>query len=110
MSVNKVILLGHVGGDPQVRYPEKDFAVAVFSLATNEVNPQTRAESTEWHRIVATGRLGTLAERYIRKGTQVYIEGKLRTREYEDKMHIVRKITEVYADKIELLGRASQNT
>ncbi len=105
MSVNKAILLGNVGNDPIVRYPEKDFAVATFSLATNEINPQTRIESTEWHRVVATGRLGTLTERYIRKGTQLYIEGKIRTREYEDKMHILRKITEIYAEKIELLGR-----
>lgn len=108
MSVNKVILLGHVGQDPTVRYPEKDFAVAAFSLATNEVNGPNRIETTEWHRIIATGRLGTLAERYIRKGTMLYIEGKLRTREYEDKMHIVRKITEIYAENIELLGRKNQ--
>ncbi|MCM1290323.1 MAG: single-stranded DNA-binding protein [Prevotella sp.] len=108
MSVNKVILLGNVGNDPMVRYPQQDFAVASFSLATNEVNGQTRIETTEWHRIVAAGRLGSLAERYIRKGTQLYVEGKLRTREYEDKMHIMRKITEIYAEKIELLGRAGQ--
>lgn len=107
MSVNKVILLGNVGNDPAVRYPEKDFAMAVFSLATNERNAQTQIETTEWHRVVAAGRLGTLAERYIRKGTRLYVEGKLRTREYEDKMHIIRKITEVYAEKIELLGRSS---
>lgn len=109
MSVNKVILLGHVGSDPTVRYPEKDFAVAAFSMATNEVAGPQRIESTEWHRIVAAGRLGTLAERYIRKGSHLYVEGKLRTREYEDKMKITRRITEIYAEKIELLGRSETN-
>lgn len=103
MSVNKVILLGNVGRDPEVRYPEKGFAVAKFSLATNERNGDV--ELTEWHNIVMVGRNGELAERYIRKGTRLYIEGKLRTRVWEDKFQIRHNVTEIYVDYFELLGR-----
>ena len=103
MSVNKVILLGHVGNDPEIRYPEKDKSVAYFSLATNERIGQT--ELTEWHNILMFGQQAVMAERYIRKGTQLYIEGKLRTREYEDRMKIVRKRTEIIVDRFEILGK-----
>ena len=103
MSVNKVILLGHVGNDPEIRYPEKDKPVAYFSLATNERIGQT--ELTEWHNILMFGQQAVMAERYIRKGTQLYIEGKLRTREYEDRMKIVRKRTEIIVDRFEILGK-----
>ena len=107
MGVNKVILLGNVGRDPEVRHPEKDMTIAAFSLATSET--RGGSEITEWHNIVMVGRLAELAERYIRKGTRLYIEGKLRTREYEDKMKIRRWRTEIYADSVELLGRAQQS-
>lgn len=103
MSVNKVILLGNVGKDPDVRYPEKGMAVARFTIATNERNGDK--EHTEWHNIIMVGRNGELAERYIRKGTRIYIEGKLRTRVWEDKFQVKRNITEIYADYFELLGR-----
>lgn len=106
MSVNKVILLGNVGRDPELRYPEKDFAVAYFSLATNELQGSSQTETTEWHNIVMTGRNAEYAERYIRKGTKLYLEGKLRTREYEDRMKIVRRRTEILVERFEILGRA----
>lgn len=105
MSVNKAILLGNVGHDPEIRYPEKNFPVAYISLATNEQQNGSDMEITEWHYVVMTGDNARLAERYIRKGTRLFVEGKLRTREYEDKFKIRRKRTEIYADKIEILGR-----
>lgn len=103
MSVNKVILIGNVGGDPDVRYPEQDFPVAYFSLATNELRGNT--EVTEWHNIVMTGEKAKYAERYIRKGMKLYVEGSLRTRQYTDKFNIARKRTEIYANVFEILGR-----
>lgn len=103
MSVNKVILIGNVGSDPRMHYPEKDSAFAFFSLATNELIGN--AERTEWHNIVLTGKQAEYAERYIRKGTKLYLEGKLRTRAYNDKMGIQRHITEIYIDNFEILGR-----
>ena len=106
MSVNKVILLGHVGRDPEMRYLQKDMAVAVFSLATNEKSGNQ--ELTEWHNIVMMGRNAEIAERYIRKGTRLYLEGRLRTRVWEDKFQNKRTVTEVYVDTFELLGRTNQ--
>ena len=106
MAVNKVILIGNVGTDPRMHYPDKSNAFAFFSLATNERIGQV--ERTEWHNIVMTGKGAEYAERYIRKGTKLYIEGKLRTRTYTDKMSIQRYITEIYVENFEILGRASQ--
>lgn len=105
MSVNKVILLGNVGSDPVVRYPEKDFPVAYVSLATNETRGQTGAEVTEWHNLVFTANNALMVEKYIRKGTRLYAEGKLRSREYTDKFNIQRRRTEIYVDVFEILGR-----
>jgi len=109
MSVNKVILVGHVGKDPEVRYLEKNVAVARFSLATTEraytmQNGTQVPERTEWHNIVAWRVLAELAEKYIRKGIQLYIEGKIQTRTY-DKDGIKHYITEIYADNIQFLDR-----
>lgn len=104
MSVNKAILLGNVGGDPEVRYPEPDFPVAYFSLATNEQRGAT--EVTEWHNIVMTGEQARYAERYIRKGTRLYVEGTIRSREYTDRFKITRRRVEVYAITFEILGRS----
>ena len=104
MSVNKVILLGNVGKDPEVSYADAKNPVAVLSLATNERTPNG-AELTEWPRIVLTGRNAELAERYIRRGTKLYVEGRLRTRAYNDRYNITHRITEIYADSFELLGR-----
>lgn len=103
MSVNKVILLGNVGSDPRMHFPDKDNAFAFLSLATNE--RIGNAERTEWHNLVFMGEQARTAEKYIRKGTRLYVEGKLRTRQYQDKTGITRTITEIYIDYFELLGR-----
>lgn len=113
MSVNKVILVGNVGKDPEVRYLDKDVAVANFSLATTDrattlKNGTQIPERTEWHNIVAWRGLATIAERYIKKGTPIYVEGKLQTRTYE-KDGIKRYVTEIYAESIELLGRKPEH-
>lgn len=105
MSVNKVILLGHVGSDPDVRYPEKDRPVAYLSLATNEVRGASATEITEWHYLVFGGRNAALVERYVRKGSQLYVEGFLRSREYEDRLKITRRRTEIIVERFEILGR-----
>lgn len=108
MSVNKVILLGYVGNDPEMRYPEKGRSIAFVSLATNERYAGSEAEITEWHRIVMGGHNAEIAERYIRKGSRIYVEGKLKTREYDDKFKIRRRVTEVIVEKLELLGRSRE--
>ncbi|MCM1369800.1 MAG: single-stranded DNA-binding protein [Candidatus Amulumruptor caecigallinarius] len=105
MSVNKVILLGYVGADPEIRYPEKDRPIAFVSLATNDKYANSPAEITEWHKLVMGGENALLAERYIRKGTRLYVEGRLKSREYEDKFKVRRRVTEIIVDKIEMLGR-----
>ena len=109
MSVNKVILIGNVGKDPDVRYTAPDQAVAAFPLATTE-RADTNAsgvqvpEKTEWHNIVMWGRDAQIAEKYIRKGSQLYIEGKLRSRVWEDRNQIKRYVTEIYVDTFDFLG------
>ncbi len=110
MSVNKVILLGNVGRDPDVRYVAQGRPVASFSLATTErgftnSNGVQVPERTEWHNIVMWGRHAEVAEKYSRKGTQLYIEGQLRTRMWEDRNAIKHYVTEVHVDNFELLGR-----
>ena len=109
MSVNKVILVGNVGKDPEVRYLEKNLVVANFSLATSEKGFTTQSgiqvpERTEWHNIVAWRLLAEFSEKYIHKGSQIYVEGKIQTRTYE-KDGIKRYVTEIYADTIQLLGK-----
>lgn len=105
MSVNKVILLGYVGSDPDVRYPEKDRPIAFVSLATNDYYANASTEVTEWHKLVMGGQNAELAEKYIRKGSRIYVEGRLRSREFDDKFKIHRRVTEIIVDKVELLGR-----
>ena len=105
MSVNKVILLGYVGNDPEMRYPEKDRSIAFLSLATNEARGAAHTELTEWHSLVFGGQNAMMVERYVRKGTQLYVEGYLRTREYEDRMKILRRKTEIIVERFEILGR-----
>lgn len=112
--INKVILLGNVGRDPEIRYFDNDQAVANFSIATTERAFKTRdgqeiPERTEWHNIVAWRGLAKLAENYIKKGTPLYIEGKLRTRTYDDANGVKKYATEIVADVIQLLGRKSDN-
>lgn len=106
MSVNKVILLGHVGGDPEIRYPEKDKPIAYVSLATNEITGKD-VEITEWHKLVFFGNLAGIVERYVRKGTQLYVEGRLSSREYQDRMNITRKRTEIIVNYFEIVGRSN---
>lgn len=105
MSVNKVILLGYVGNDPEVRYPDKDRVIASLSLATNEIRGTARIETTEWHSLMFGGENARIVERYVRKGTQLYVEGYLHTREFEDRMKIIRRKTEIIVEKFEILGR-----
>lgn len=106
MSVNKVILLGHVGKDPEIRYVQTR-PIASFSLATNEPAPagvEGAQPRVEWHNIVMWDANAEYAERYIRKGTRLYIEGKLRHRQWQDRNAISRTITEIYVDYFEILG------
>ncbi|RKX60915.1 MAG: single-stranded DNA-binding protein [Thermodesulfobacteriota bacterium] len=111
MSLNKVILIGRLGADPEIRYTLDGKPVASFRIATNEVIIKNGEKEihTEWHRIVAFGRLAEICGEYLNKGTQVYIEGKLRTRKYEDKQGIVRYVTEIFADNMKILGKKSEN-
>lgn len=114
MSVNKVILVGNVGRDPEVRYIDKNVAVATFTLATTErgytlQNGTQVPERTEWHNIVAWRGLAELAEKYIRKGSQLYVEGKLQTRSWEGKDGVKRFTAEIVADTIQLLGRRADS-
>ncbi len=115
MSINKAILIGNVGKDPEIRYFDNDSAVANFTLATTErgyttSNGQQIPERTEWHNIVAWRGLAKVVENYVKKGTQIYVEGKLRTRSWDDKDGNKRYTTEVYVDVLQLLGRKSDNT
>lgn len=110
MSVNKVILVGNVGKDPDVRYFDNDTAKASFSLATSErgytaANGTQVPDRTEWHNIVCWRGLAQVVEKFIKKGTQLYVEGKIRSRSYDDHNGVKRYITEVYADNIEILSR-----
>lgn len=110
MSVNKVILVGNVGKDPEVKYFDNGSAVANFTLATTErgytaANGTEIPDRTEWHNIVCWRGLAKIVEQFVKKGGQVYIEGKLRSRSYDDANGIKRYVTEVYADNVELLGR-----
>lgn len=108
-SVNKVILVGHLGKDPEVRYLEGNVSVASFPLATSEFYNKDgkKVEQTEWHNIVLWRSLADLAVKYLKKGKLVYIEGKLRTRTYEDKEGIRRYTTEIVVESFNLLGRRS---
>jgi single-strand DNA-binding protein len=107
MSVNKVILVGHLGANPEVRFTPSGAAVANFSIATNEVwndkNGQ-KQEKTEWHRIVVWGKLAQLCGEYLSKGRQAYIEGRLQTRQWQDKDGQTKYMTEVVASTVQFLG------
>lgn len=113
MSVNRITLIGHVGKDPDVKHFDEGASIASFSLATTErgytaANGTQVPDRTEWHNIIAWRGLAKIAEQYVRKGCLVYIEGKIRTRSYEDKNNIKRYVTEIYADSLELLGRKKE--
>jgi single-strand DNA-binding protein len=107
MSVNKVILVGHVGKDPEIRHLESGVAVASFSLATSETYTAKNGEkvsTTEWHNIVMWRGLAEIAEKYVTKGKQLFIEGKIRTKSWEDKDGNKRYMTEIVADSMQMLG------
>ena len=108
MSVNKVILIGNVGSDPKVRYIETR-PIATFSMATNEREQMLPdgnkiPERTEWHNIIMWDGAAEFAEKYIRKGTRLYVEGKIRYRVWEDRTEFKRNVTEIYVDNFEILG------
>lgn len=108
-GVNKVILIGNLGKDPEVRHLESGASVANFPIATTETYKDrngNRQEQTEWHNIVAWRGLADIAEKYLKKGNQVFIEGKLRSRSWEDKEGNTRYITEIVADNMTMLGGA----
>ncbi|KTD49643.1 single strand binding protein [Legionella quinlivanii] len=115
-GINKVILIGNIGGDPDVRYMPNGNAVTTLSVATSEAwkDKQTgdKQERTEWHRVVCFNKLGEIAGEYLRKGSKVYVEGSLRTRKWQDQQGQDRYTTEIVANDIQMLdgkGSASSN-
>ncbi|MCR9192576.1 MAG: single-stranded DNA-binding protein [Gammaproteobacteria bacterium] len=106
-GINKVILIGHIGGDPEVRYMPNGNAVATISVATTESwkDKQTgeKQERTEWHRVVCFNRLGEIVGEYVRKGSKLYVEGSLRTRKWQDQQGQDRYTTEIVAADIQML-------
>ena len=108
-GINKVILVGHLGKNPDVRYLEGGVSVASFPLATSETfnKDGRKVEQTEWHNIVMWRGLADVASKFLAKGKLVYIEGKLRTRSFEDKEGVKKYTTEVVAENFTLLGRKS---
>ena len=109
MSVNKVILLGNVGKDPEVKRLESGIPVASFPLATTErgytlKNGTQVPEQTEWHNLVTWRGLADIAEKYIKKGDKLYIEGKIKSRSYQDKNGVTRYVTEIMVDQLEMLS------
>ena len=108
MPVNKVILIGNVGRDPEVRYLDNNTPVASFSLATTEVYKNKNGEkvkNTEWHNIVLWRGLAQVAEKYVKKGSMLYIEGKIRTRSWDDKDGNKRYTTEIVGDNMQMLSK-----
>jgi|TARA_B110000263_G_scaffold233715_1_gene230800 single-strand DNA-binding protein len=111
-SVNKVVLVGHLGGDPETRYTPSGTAVANFNLATNETWRDSNSElqdKTEWHRCVMFGKSAELSGELLKKGQLVYLEGKLQTRNWEDKDGVKRYTTEIVGDIFTMLGRKMDN-
>ena len=113
MAVNKVILVGNVGKDPEVRYVESNVAVANFPLATSERGYTTRSgvqvpERTEWHNLVFWRGLAQTVEKYVHKGDKLYIEGSLHSRSYDDQNGVRRTVVEIYVDNMEMLSRTQQ--
>jgi single-strand DNA-binding protein len=112
MSVNKVILVGNLGKDPELRYTPSGAAVATFSLATSERfkgKDGQMQEKTEWHNIVAWRNLAEICGKYLHKGKQVYIEGRIQTRSYDDRDGNKRYMTEIIADQMQMLGKIGED-
>ena len=111
-SINRVMLVGHLGGDPESRYTQSGTAVANFNIATNESRKNAEGgyqDHTEWHRCVLFGKPAETAAQYLKKGQMVYIEGRLRTRSWEDKDGNKRTTTEIQGDMFTMLGRRSDS-
>lgn len=112
MSVNKVILVGNVGKDPETRYLEGGTAVSSFPLATSETyrnRDGERITTTEWHNVVLWRGLAEVAEKYVKKGSQLYIEGRIRTRSWDDREGNKRYTTEIVGDNMQMLGRRADD-
>lgn len=112
-NLNKAMLIGRLGADPDVRYTQSNTAVATISLATSERYKDANGElqeSTEWHRVVAWGRLAEIVQQYARKGSQIYVEGPIQTRAWEDRDGQKRYTTEIKALTIQLLDSRSEGT
>ena len=112
-GVNKVILIGNLGKDPEVRYLDSGVAVANFSVATTESYKNKEGErvsQTEWHNIVLWRGLAEVAEKWLKKGSSVYIEGKIRSRKWEDKEGNTRYTTEILADNMTMLGKKEDSS
>jgi single-strand DNA-binding protein len=106
-TLNKVILIGRLGKDPELRYTPNGAAVTNFNLATNEVyndKDGKQVEQTDWHRVVAWRKLAEICGQYLKKGSLVYIEGKLKTRTYDDREGVKKYVTEIVADQMQMLG------
>ena len=115
MSVNKVILIGNVGREPNVRYIERDVAVASLSLATSDraytlPNGTQVPERTEWHNLVFWRGLAQTVEKYVHKGDKLYIEGSIHSRSYDDQNGVRRTVVEIWVDNMEMLSRQPQPT
>ncbi len=111
-SVNKAILIGNLGADPELKYTPSGAAVANFNIATTEKwkdKDGQMQESTQWHRIVLWRRQAEIAKEYLKKGSQVYIEGRIETRSYEDKDGVKRYITEISGQRMQFLGSRSDS-
>lgn len=111
-SLNKAMIIGRLGADPEVRYTQNNTAVATMSVATSERYKDRNGElqeNTEWHRVVAWGRLAEIAQKYIKKGSQVYIEGPIQTRSWEDKEGQKRYTTEIKALTLQMLDSKSDD-
>lgn len=110
-GVNKVILVGNLGADPEIRHLQNGAAVANFRIATSETYKDKttgeKREQTEWHSVVAWRGLAEITEKYLRKGSKVYVEGKLRTRKWQDKEGVERYTTEIHVDEMTMLDRAN---
>ena len=109
MSINKVILIGHVGKDPEVKHLENNLTVANLSIATTDKGYKTKSgkeipDRTDWHSIVVWGGLAGVVEKYVKSGTQLYIEGKIRNRSYDHTDGSKRYVTEIYAENMEIIS------
>ena len=110
-NLNKVLLIGRLGADPELRYTADGVPVATFNVATSETYKDkggAKQEKTEWHRVVAWRKLGEIAGEYLKKGKLVYVEGKIQSREYEGKDGIKRKTFEIIASEMKMLGSAGE--